>query len=271
MIESASAALGRRARGIRWSARSRLAVHPALFLPLARRRYPDAVVGPESQLLIDGFTRSAVTFAVIAFQAAQRSPVRVAHTLHAAGHVVEAVKRGVPSLVTIREPEAAVLSAVIREPFVEVRQALGAYVRFYERIRPYRSGFVVGRFDDITRDYGSVIRQLNGRFATRFDEFNHTADNVDECFAIIEDRARWPPWSEALGRLECGIIGIDEYRRIVASAGSEESKEVPEMRVPRPSPQREDAKRALRVRLEHPGLSTLRTRARRAYEATIST
>ena len=87
-------------RAIRWSIRSRLAEHPRPYLPIARAKVPDAVLCDDTELLIEGFTRSAVTFATIAFQLAQRRPVRAAHTLHSVGHVRMAVRRAVPSLVT---------------------------------------------------------------------------------------------------------------------------------------------------------------------------
>src|ERR1700675_3958170 len=93
-----------RLRGVRWSLRGRLAEHPRLYLPIARRKVPDAVLSADTELVIEGFTRSAVTFARVAFQLPQARPVRVAHPLHWVGHVLAAARRGVPILVTIREP-----------------------------------------------------------------------------------------------------------------------------------------------------------------------
>lgn len=262
-----------RTRAARWVLRSRLAEHPSLYLPLARLKYRDAVLGRETELVIDGFTRSAVTFATIAFQMAQERPVRVAHTLHSAGHLIAAARRGLPTLVTIREPDETVLSAVVREPYVSLDQALAAYTRFHTKIRPHRSRFVIGRFDEITGDLGVVIRRVNQRFGTRFREFEHTGSNVSECYGIIEDRARRPPWSKELGELECGIIGIDEYRISVSSfreRGEVPSLEVPERRVQRPSEERAALKRALRAELEGPRLERARAHARDAYEAIVS-
>jgi hypothetical protein len=238
---------------MRWAVRSRVAEHPDIYLPLARRRYPDAVVGSETELVIDGFTRSAVTFATIAFQMAQHRPVRVAHTLHAAGHVIAAVRAGIPTLVAIRDPEETVLSTVVREPYVTLRTALIAYTRFYRRILPFRSGFVVGEFTQVVHDFGEVVNAVNRRFATNFDVFEQTEDNVRRCYDIIEDRARHPPWSKALGEFECGIISFDQYRRAVEehrSLGLEPKLEVPERRVQRPSRQREILKQELRQQLE---------------------
>lgn len=236
-------------------------------------KYPDSVVGKQTELTIDGFTRSAVTFATIAFQLAQRRPVRVAHTLHAAGHVIDAARRGIPTIVTVRDPEETVLSAVIREPYVTLGQALTAYARFYAKIRPFRSRFVIGRFEEVTTDFGRVIRRVNDRFGTRFDEFEHSERNVERCYEIIEDRSRRPPWSKALGEFECGIIGVDDYERAVAGhhrEGGPPQVAVPEMRVQRPSRQREGMKQALREELHSSRLGDRLSIARRAYEAFVS-
>jgi hypothetical protein len=246
--------------------RSRLADHPSLYIPLARFRHRGTVVSADTRLVIDGFTRSGVTFAVIAFQVAQREPVRVAHTLHAPAHVLAAVRRKVPTIVTIRDPEAAVLSAIIREPYVTAEQGLAAWIRFYSRILPFRSGFVSVPFEAVTHDYGAVIRDANDRFGTRFDEFAHTPENVEVCFRIIEDRSRRPPWSVALGDFENGKIGLAEYLRTVDGHGEARPRtRIPESRVPRPSPERDAMKEALATQVWGPGLRALRLRARELY------
>lgn len=260
-------------RSLRWTLRSRLAEHPAIYLPIARRKYHDSVLGDDTRLVVDGFTRSAVTFATIAFQMAQRRPVRVAHTLHATGHLTAAARRGVPTLVTIREPEEDVLSAVIREPYVTLAQALTAYTRFYTKLQPFRSDFVVGEFSAVTGDFGSVIRRVNQRFGCDFDEFEHTKANVEQCYAVIEARSQRPPWSKALGEFECGIIGFEEYRRIVAVFEREgwlPQLAVPEHRVQRPSEERESLKNALRAELGGGRLSGRVTDARHAYAAFVA-
>ena len=255
-----------RGRHIRWGLRSRIAEHPSLYLPVARIKYGKQVVGPEAKLVIDGFTRSGVTFAVIAFQAGQRRPVRVAHTLHAPAHVAAAVRRRIPTLVTIRDPEAAVLSAIIREPYVTAEQGLRSWMRFYAHLLPYREGFVLGMFDEIVTDYGPVIRRLNEKFGTSFDEFVHSDQNVETCFEIIEDRARRPPWSDALGRFECGLIGLAEYQKAVDGYGSAARlSPIPESRIPRPSAEREVMKEALLAQIWGPSLRDLRLDARRLF------
>jgi hypothetical protein len=259
---------------LRWSLRNRLAEHPSVYLPIARGKYPDAVVGPRTEIVIDGFTRSAVTFATIAFQLAQRRPVRTAHTLHAAGHILRAVAMGVPVLMTIRDPDEVAVSTAIREPYVSLEIALTAYARFHERVRPALPRIVLGPFEQVTSDFGRIIGRVNEHYGTSFDRFRHTAANVAECYAIIDDRARHPPWAEALGAFECGIIGADAYRVTVDSyrrRGDLPTQAVPERRVQRPSDQRAELKLALRAALEEPGLRAVRSRARARYDEVLST
>jgi len=249
-----------------------LAEHPRLYLPIARSKVPDAVLRDDTELLIEGFTRSAVTFATIAFQLAQRRPVRVAHTLHSVGHVLMAAQRGVPSLVTIREPDETALSAVVREPYLTLGGVLAAYTRFYAGIQAVGDRIVVGRFDSIVHDLGSVTRAVNERFGTSFDEFVQTEDNVRRCYEIIEDRARRVPWERTLGRFQAGMITWDEYRAAAQrgrETGGDHDAVVPETRVQRPSAAREEMKHALRARLEDPRLASRRAAAFAAYERLV--
>src|SRR5919199_3703026 len=125
------------ARRLRHLVRVRASEHPAIYLPFARRKYPGPspeVISSETELVIDGYTRSATTFAVYAFQLAQHRPVRIAHHLHAPAQLIAAAKLKVPTLVTIREPEGTILSQLVQEPNVAMRDALVAYVRFYSRL-----------------------------------------------------------------------------------------------------------------------------------------
>ena len=258
--------VGSTARSVRWSARNRLGEHPRLFLPIARLRHTQSVVGPETGLVIDGFPRCANTFAVIAFAIAQRTPVRLAHHQHAVAQILAATERSIPTLVLTRDPDDAVLSTIIREPFITPRQALVGFARFYERILPRASRFVVARFEEVTDDMGGVTERVNARFGTAFGVFKHTPENVAACFEIIEDRARWPAWADALGRFENGVIGAAEYRSIVAASEGSWARTLPEMRVNRPSPEREAIKEGRRAQLYDASLDGLRTRARQVYE-----
>ncbi len=252
-------------RRARHRLRTAVSEHPALYLSFARHKYPGPspeVIGPGTELVIDGYTRSATTFAVYALQLSQDRPVRLAHHLHAPAQLIEAAWRRVPALLLIREPQGVVLSQVIREPGVTVRDALVSYARFYECLLPYRPSFVVGEFEQVTNEFGAVIRRLNVRFGTRFAEFVPTDEAMRECFELIKLRGTL---STVLLGYESGVVTREELRR-----EAEELARRPEPRESReawvPSQNRDQEKAALRKEWQRPSLARLRDRAQHAYQ-----
>jgi hypothetical protein len=246
---------------LRHRLRTRVSEHPGIYLPFARRRYPGPspqVVGPETELVIDGYTRCGTTFAVYAFQLAQRRPVKVAHHLHAAAQLIAAARMGIPAIVLIRRPQEAVLSQLVREPTVAVEDALVAYSRFYTTLLPYRSSFVAGEFEEVTDNFGSVIRRLNERFGTTFDEFEPTSSNLQRCTELMRQRSTLSP---SLLAFESGLVPLDQ---LVAAPERRPRPDLVDAWVP--STERKRLKERLREDFLHPRLTTLREGADQAYE-----
>jgi hypothetical protein len=244
--------------------RSRLAEHPG-YLTLARRRHGEAVVSERTELVIDGFTRSASTFAVIAFQLAQPRPVRVGHHLHAPGQVIRAAQLGVPVLLTVRPPEDTVLSLVVREPYVTIPQGLRAYTRFHERLLRYRDAMVVSDFPEVTGHLERAIARVNARFHTEFAAPRLTPEHTRACFELIEMRSRRPPWHAAMHDFLSGLVPRVELERRAAADPGAGATPVPEDRTPRPSAYKEGRKNALRAAYHARAHARLRRRADHLY------
>lgn len=177
---------------MRYELRSLLIHYPALFLPLAKLqlgRGRGEAVARDTDLVIEGYPRCGNTFAVAAFQQAQRRATKVAHHLHAPAQVITAAKLRVPVLLLIREPVETVLSNLMlfQPPLISARQAFRDYVRFYSAILPFREAVVTATFQQVTSDFGAVVRRVNQKFGTAFDEFDHTESNVASCFQSIEE------------------------------------------------------------------------------------
>jgi hypothetical protein len=165
--------------------------HPAAFYGLYRLARKDRarVVTPETQLVIEGFPRSANSFARVAFNRAQRDKVRIATGLHVPAQVIRAARWRIPTLVLIRRPKDAVLSFAIRDP-IPVEQALRYYLSFYETIEDYGDAYVLGTFEEVTGDFGRVIRRINDRFGTSFSPFRHKEGNVEAVLARVERNSK---------------------------------------------------------------------------------
>jgi hypothetical protein len=194
----------------------------------------------DTDAVIDGFPRSANTFAVIAFELAQPKPVRVAHHLHVPSQIIAGARLNIPTLVLVRDPEEAVLSLSLWTSLVTLEDGLTDYVRFHKRILPYRDRFVVATFEEVSTDFGEVIRRLNERFGSSFQEFQHNEANVALCFKLIEEHDR------------------------------KETGKVEEKTVARPSQQRERMKNELRSAFRSPKLARSRADAYKVYETLTS-
>jgi hypothetical protein len=228
------------ARGVRrllqrtdYEVKSLVAPHPRIALPVARLRGHGCAISDATVLLIEGFPRSANSFAVVAFKMANGPDAPVAHHTHASAHVMGAVRAGIPALVMVREPAESILEMLIARPSCSVRQAIRGWVRFYQSLLPFQRGFVVGEFSAVTEDFGAVIRRVNRRFGTAFREFRHTDANVAACF---DD--------------------LDRYWRARVGSGP-----ALERLVGRPSPVRDRMKEGLRPLLEDERLAAPRARA----------
>jgi hypothetical protein len=221
-------------------ARRYLGRHPFLFYNFYRMRpsYRDLLVDRRTQIVIEGFPRSGNTFAVVAFQQAQRESVRVAHHLHMPAQVIRAAQWSIPTLLLARKPTDAALSWVIREPGVPIRQALKHYVSFYKKAAQYRDALVVGFFEEVTRDYGMVLERVNAKFGTGFSSFVHSEDNV-----------------------RCVFDHIDEVHR--ARRGGRLDEKV----ITHPSAVKAGLKDALKKELEAPELRKLIAKAEAVYES----
>lgn len=168
-----------------------------IALPIQRLRRRGEVLGPDTEIVIESFPRCASSFAVAAFRLAQEPHAsRIAHHTHAPAQVIAAVRKGVPTLVLLREPEEAVLSHVIHTPGLTPAVSLRGYVRFHEPLLPYRDGFVVGPFEEVVSEFGTVIERVNARFGTAFRPFEHRPEHLARIDREIEEdyrsRARSP-------------------------------------------------------------------------------
>ena len=170
--------------------------HPALYFRLYRmlrtRQDLTRAVTPDKLVVIEGYPRSGNSFARRAFIMAQDEAfdvTRIAHHLHVPAQVILAARWRIPTLVLIRNPKDAVLSYAVRDP-LSVDQALRYYLSFYETIEKYRDAYVLGRFEEVTGDFGQVIQRVNDRFGTTFSPFRHDEQNVGDVFARLERNTR---------------------------------------------------------------------------------
>lgn len=183
------------ARDIRYLLRDAACRHWPTFRVLATlrpSRYSNRALDRSTRLVIEGFPRSANTFAVAAFAVAQGQPLDALHIArhsHAPAQIAQAVRRKLPTILLVRQPVDAVVSLAQRE-HVSVGVALRSYIAFHTAVSPHAEHMVIALFEQVTRDFGSVIRRLNARFATRHREFIPDPANTATAMRLVEDLER---------------------------------------------------------------------------------
>ena len=163
---------------------------PSAFRLIWRLR-PDKknelLVSKKTQIVIEGYPRCANTFMVIGFKMAQESEVEVAHHLHAPAQLLWGLKNGIPSVVLIRDPYAAIASNFIRDDGFSLQQCIDYYIAFYKPLVKNRASFVVAEFNKVIDNLPGVIDEINRKFTAEFSNFENFDKNKSEkIFSSIE-------------------------------------------------------------------------------------
>ena len=153
-------------------------------------KYRRLAVNSETEIVIEGYPRCANTFAVVAFTQSQPRPVKVAHHLHSIAQLRRGVQLGIPALVLLRDPREAVLSLAIRLEHATPQWAAEEYIDFHAGVAQLQEYVLFADFEEVTSDFGKVIRKLNNRFRSCFSEFEHTDANVAKCYEQIDSIER---------------------------------------------------------------------------------
>lgn len=227
------------------SATTRDRLHNALIdAPVAgevyvrlRSQLRHGLVTPQTQLILEGFPRSANAYAEWAFRYANGVDVTMAVRLHSPRAVRFGAQHSIPTIVLIRRPRDAVASWLQYKPGLKAERAFRRYALYYEQVYPLRDEIVIAGFDEVVADFGAVIRRCNDRFGTSFVPYSRD------------------PEAEAWVRA-----------RIESAWAYDETGEAPEHRVPRPSNDRHAAKDLLEGVLDEPGVAKALTSAERVWK-----
>lgn len=131
------------------------------FVGQARAR---TFVGPQTELCIEGFPRSANSFAFNAIAAANPGLERYGRHVHTVSQVTEAVRLGIPTLLVIRAPDQAARSFLGRFSPQAAALVLEAFAAYYRAILPIADRVTVSDFETTTANLSAAVTALNARF-----------------------------------------------------------------------------------------------------------
>ncbi len=140
------------------------------------------IFATDFDIIIDGYPRSANTYASTMIRRQACDEMSIASHFHNPSAVIAAVKMRKPALVLIRTPEDAIASWTVYNNW-SLLYTTRRYIDYYMALREYRNAFELGSFDEVTSDYQEVLNRVNRRFATDF----VARDKNYPVFKVIEE------------------------------------------------------------------------------------
>ncbi len=142
-------------------------------------------VVPDSDICIEGFPRSANSYAVVAFRLANPE-VKIAHHLHVPAQLLMAVHKQIPAVFLIREPLEAVASFMVFQSSKNADLYLKAYIRFYKVLKNIQSSLVIVDFATVTQNFNELVRRVNRKFSTHFLELENPEAHEKEIYQKLK-------------------------------------------------------------------------------------
>lgn len=198
--------------------------NPRLYRPVGLIRGRGDIYATNYDIWVDGFPRSANTFAVKSIKAANPSTVIRSHR-HIPVFIIQSVRDGKPGMLMLRKPEDAVVSWALFWRSC-IAECLDYYVDFHRPLLRHLPELFVAHFDQAITGFDSLVESFNAKFGTNLHPPRHNSQTLTECFAEMDqDMISWRGFLD-------------------------------EMRVPRPSTERAALRRQVRQELrQSPALS----------------
>jgi hypothetical protein len=147
-------------------------------------------VKDETHLVMDGFPRSANSWARMAYHVANGEDEQISSHRHSPRSIEAAVQHGVPAIVLIRPPRQAIGSLLQYEPGISPKLVAAQYQFFYETILPIADDVVIAPFAEVTKDFGSVLRRVNTVYGTDFVPYVPGPENDAAVNAMLDQATR---------------------------------------------------------------------------------
>jgi hypothetical protein len=141
----------------------------------------------DTQLVMDGYPRSGNSYARATFQFANGSELPIATHAHSHRMPELGAKRGIPTIVLIRDPRDSIASGREFEPTVRVAAQIAAYRRYYQPVLKILDKVMIVSFEQVTADMGAVIARCNERFGTTFMVYVSTPESERAVAATLEE------------------------------------------------------------------------------------
>ncbi|MCK0129112.1 hypothetical protein [Erythrobacter sp. F6033] len=189
--------------GLQLKARAALGRFPKAYLAIQRLRYRIGgeshalslfrLLSDQTEIVIEGFPRSANSWTVRVFRRWQGRRVHIAEHQHSEAHILAGCKRGLPVIVLIRPPQDAIRSWAQHDGGLDLQWALRRWIGFYQAVESVSDKVVIATFEQATQALGKVVKRTNAKFGAKFFHGATTGKLREEITSQMADTARPDP------------------------------------------------------------------------------
>jgi len=131
-----------------------------LVISMFRPGLYDKAVHGDTDVVIEGFPRSANTFLVHALELAVNGNIKIAHHLHDPCQIRCAVHRQIPCFVIVRDPLDAVVSWKLKAPYMDTELMLRIYGTFYRYAIRFEQSIIFLHYSDVVSHPKAVVSEI---------------------------------------------------------------------------------------------------------------
>jgi hypothetical protein len=156
--------------------------HEPMLLPLLLRLTPlgtSRQITEQTGLVVEGFPRSGNTYTTFALEDASRHLLEIASHVHQPSQIKAGLARGLPTVMVIREPSAALASYLVYGPQFTPAQVIREYCSYHRELAPYVERILICEFSEVTTNMASVIDRINHRYGMKIGPFDESPANVE--------------------------------------------------------------------------------------------
>lgn len=141
-------------------------------------------------MVVDGFPRSANTYAWYAIRTAIEPMYMVRGHTHSVATIRAAIRAGKPAMLLVRDPDSSVASYYQMLNGVSLKACYDAYSNFHERCVPIKDDLYLAKFEDVVADLGSVLEEFYINFGLDWPKYVKSATSERLVTEVIDFASR---------------------------------------------------------------------------------
>jgi hypothetical protein len=167
--------------------KSSIGLWPGLYYKLFARKYPfdQMAVSEQTKISIEGFPRSANSYAVVAFKL-DNQKVKVGHHLHVPAQIICAAQMKIPNVVVLRSPKDAVSSFLVFQSSLNATLYLKSYIQFHKVVASLADQLIIASFETVTSDFNKIIEAVNQKYQKNYNLIGNIQTRQDEIFTKLK-------------------------------------------------------------------------------------